>query len=84
MYSTATNDYKYIKHDVNQGKGAAIQTGIAQATGDYLLVQDAGQEYETGENNPADVVYGSRFMGGIPHRTPFFWRSTSNPSLILN
>ena len=84
--------WKVVFHSRNQGKGAALRTGFAAATGDVVLIQDADLEYDPKDypallrpilDGHADVVYGSRFLGGGPHRVVFFWHSIGNRVLTL-
>ena len=92
MDANPSLNIQYLSHDVNQGKGAALHTGIRYASGKYTVIQDADLEYDPAEFNIllkpildgyADVVFGSRFMGGKPHRILFFWHSIGNKFLTF-
>ena len=90
--STPELNINYCSHVFNKGKGAALHTGIALASGEYLIIQDADSEYDPDEYNDllkpvikgfADVVYGSRFIGSNPHRILFFWHTIGNKFLTF-
>jgi glycosyltransferase involved in cell wall biosynthesis len=83
---------RVVLHDRNQGKGAALRTGFGHATSEFVIVQDADLEYDPNEfgdmlapilDDKADVVFGSRFQSGRPHRVLYFWHSMGNRILTL-
>ena len=92
MQSNPELNIQFYSHEVNQGKGAALHTGIQKAKGEYIIIQDADLEYDPEEFNIllkpildgfADVVFGTRFLGGNAHRILFFWHTIGNKFLTF-
>lgn len=92
LVSDSNNTIHCLFHEKNKGKGAALRTGFASASGDIIIIQDADLEYDPSEypklikpilENKADAVFGSRFMGGEPHRVLYYWHCVGNKFLTF-